>query len=537
MIAVAKPNAALLHRRHGSLLLVVLITVAVLALSVYSFSSLMLVEHEAASVMTRQIQSKYLVDSGLEYTRLYLARPQEEIFELGGRWDNEERFRGIQVASGAGEGSSTRPENVGRFTLVAPALNDGILEGRRFGLVNESSKINLNVLPYFEFYEEGSATSILMSLPDMTEDIAAAILDFIDADDEVREGGAESDFYSGLNPSYSAKNGPLDSLDELLLIRDITPELLFGLDINRNGVLDDEEASLGNISSTEAELELGWANYLTLYSKESNLTEEGLPRININAEDLDQLYDDLKSVFDDDWANFILLMRINGPSGAADPDADSDTVVMGSTIPFEVPEGAEGEFRFNSVVDLVDQTVTTENADGKMVTVASPVESTTMGLSLPMAMQSLTVYEGPSIAGRINIMQAPRVVLAGIPGMDEELLEEILAVREFELDDPNFTDVNRKYETWLLAERLLGLGPEAVFRMQQLSPFISANGAVFRAEIFGYFGDGRGTSRAEAVLDTTTPVPRVLLWRDKSHLQTGYSVEALGSELEAVDSR
>ena len=56
-------------------------------------------------------------------------------------------------------------------------------------------------------------------------------------------------------------------------------------------------------------------------------------------------------------------------------------------------------------------------------------------------------------------------------------------------------------------------------------PFICTGGDVYRAEIVGYFDDGVGTSRAEVILDTTIPMPRILFWRDKSHLQGGYSLE------------
>jgi hypothetical protein len=512
------------------LLLVVLVTVAILALTVFSFASMMLVEEEAARVMTRRIQSKYLTASGVEYTRLYLAKSDDEIFESGGRWDNAGRFRGVPVVADVNDQGDEK--SVGRFTLVAPNLNDGLLEGRRYGLVDESSKININALPYFDFYVENSGRDLLMSLPDMTEEIADAILDFVDADDEEREYGTESGYYNGLNPPYNAKNGPLDSLDELLLVNGITPELLFGLDINRNGVLDDEEASLGNVSLSDSDLFLGWANFLTLYSKETNLNPEGVPRVNINADDLDQLYDDLKSVFDDDWANFILLMRINGPSAV--PDPESDTIVRGAAIPFEIPEDATGDNKFASVLDLMDQFVVTEDSEGNEVYVESPLTFIGMGPTLPLVMRSMTVYEGPSIPGRINLMQAPRRILEGVPGMTEDLLEEIIQRREYELDDPKFLDLNRNFETWILAEGLLGIGPEALERMKVLMPYLCAGGDVYRAEIVGYFGDGRGTSRSEVVFDTTVPVPKILLWRDKSHLQTGYSVEALGSELEAV---
>ena len=37
-------------------------------------------------------------------------------------------------------------------------------------------------------------------------------------------------------------------MDELLLVHGVTPDLLYGMDANRNGVLDDEEMSGGGIS-------------------------------------------------------------------------------------------------------------------------------------------------------------------------------------------------------------------------------------------------------------------------------------------------
>ena len=86
-----------------------------------------------------------------------------------------------------------------------------------------------------------SSTTVLMKLPNMTEDIANAILDWIDADDDAAPGGAENEYYIGLSPAYRCKNGPLDSLEELLLVQGVTPELLFGNDRNRNGMLDPDE--------------------------------------------------------------------------------------------------------------------------------------------------------------------------------------------------------------------------------------------------------------------------------------------------------
>ena len=43
-----------------------------------------------------------------------------------------------------------------------------------------------------------------------------------------RPAGAESDYYQGLNPPYYAKNAPIDDIQELLLIKGVTPEMFDG---------------------------------------------------------------------------------------------------------------------------------------------------------------------------------------------------------------------------------------------------------------------------------------------------------------------
>ena len=67
------------------------------------------------------------------------------------------------------------------------------------------------------------------------EELLDAIADWIDEDDEERHHGAESPYYQGLTPPYSCRNGPLPTVEELLLVKGMTTALLFG-DAEHEGI-------------------------------------------------------------------------------------------------------------------------------------------------------------------------------------------------------------------------------------------------------------------------------------------------------------
>lgn len=508
------------QRATGFILLMVMLAVILLSLSAYSFSMLMLAEEEATILAGHRTQSRMLVGSGAEAVRLHLAQDDATILDSGGLWDNPNIFQGVQVRQDSPADETT----TGYFTLIAPQMDDqGYLQGQRFGLIDESTRLNLNVLPKLDEAQAGSGTQLLMALPEMTEEIADAILDWIDTDEEVRELGAEAAYYTSQSPPYMPKNGPLSSVEELLLVRGVTPELLFGNDVNRNGILDPEEQVDPVSLSDDPDMQLGWANFLTIFSQEANLNREGLQRINVNEEDLEQLERDLSSVLSSEWVNFILAYRINGPYEGDVPEDDENGEPYGEINLSE----AEGSNQFTQLLQLVDAktSITWEGADTETI-LESPLQSDDLGgfgLGMAAVMDNLTTVSAATIPGRINIMQAPRRVIASIPGLTEEQVELIIQQREYELNDPDLTDLNRRWETWLLVEMIVDLPT-----MQTISPFVCCKGDVYRAEIIGYFENGEATSRAEVVYDTTEALPRLLFWRDKSHLPLGETVTRLG---------
>jgi general secretion pathway protein K len=102
---------------------------------------------------------------------------------------------------------------------------------------------------------------------DEVDAILNAIKDWIDEDDQVTGfEGAENSYYESLDQPYSCRNAPFESLDELLLVKGITPALFYGTDSTR-----------------------GISSYLTI---------QGDGKININTADpivLEALSDELDS--------------------------------------------------------------------------------------------------------------------------------------------------------------------------------------------------------------------------------------------------
>ena len=104
-------------RRSGMVLLLVLVVVVALSFSAYTFTVIMRTEQEAAQMTGRRIQSRYLVDSGVDTIRLYLSQTDTLIEESGGTYDNPTQFQALTVYSNP-EGAES-----GQVSVVSPALD------------------------------------------------------------------------------------------------------------------------------------------------------------------------------------------------------------------------------------------------------------------------------------------------------------------------------------------------------------------------------------------------------------------------------
>jgi type II secretory pathway component PulK len=424
-----------------------------------------------------------------------------------------------------------------------------------------------------------------MQLPNMTDAIANSIIFWIDPKATQRSSGATDEYYMSQTPPYHAKNAPLDNTEELLFVQGVTPQLLFGNDKNRNGILDpDEDDGAGA-------LDLGWSAYLTAYSHETNVDSAGNPRIYVNDPNLQNLQTYLTNAgFDDSITSFILAARMYGltaasgggsssggggtgsgtgtgtgtqnntntnktttPTGktttttSGDSDADDKTNTPTNSTANSGAAGATksagnggltrssignvqsagGSNTISSLYGLINATVSIPGSNGQAATVyVSPLTDTgSIKQYLPMILDKLTTKKSANLPGRINVNTAPSAVLSALAPNGTPLLD-VSTVQMITGTRPSTTTTDTPdpifaTPTWLITEASV-----PVATVQSLEQYLTASSQVFRVQSLGHFDSGGPTARVEAVIDTNAGRPRIIYYRDLTSLGKGFSLPA-----------
>jgi type II secretory pathway component PulK len=241
---------------RGAVMIVTLWIVLGIAALVLIFSRSVAVELFASANQVSALQADAVAKGALQYVLAQLdgatALPDPTEFPC----------EAVSIGNNNGTGNPT-----GYFWILRPPGDNET--GYCFGLVDEAAKLNTNGC--------GNATTatfvnMLMNLPNMTNDIAASIVNWRSPATSGVSGGAESDYYLSLPNPYNCKNSPFETVEELLLVEGVTPQLLYGDDTNRNGVLDPNEfdSTLGVSGSSVAAgtaVNGGWNNDVTVYSR------------------------------------------------------------------------------------------------------------------------------------------------------------------------------------------------------------------------------------------------------------------------------
>jgi type II secretory pathway component PulK len=259
------------------------------------------------------------------------------------------------------------------------------------GPADAHARLNVNV---------ASRDDLLNIEPFMTEDIADAILDWIDADDDVRELGAEISYYQGLARPYEPRNAPMRSMQELELVAAVDVIDVRGEDWNLNGVLDPGEDD-GDTSwppdNHDGVLQAGWSGVLSTMSVEGTLGLSGEERLDLSsASDTDLIS---RTRVDRDQAKLILDYVDANSSAQITDFIGNSLAALGRAAGLQVPQGIQGLTR-EQLKSLVDECSVTAAGEGALK------------------------------PGRINLNTAPRELFDSLVSVPSETWDSILSERD-----------------------------------------------------------------------------------------------------------
>jgi general secretion pathway protein K len=182
------------------------------------------------------------------------------------------------IARGLAELTNARAKGADAVSALAAFESGEVALGRgafRVGITDEERKVNLN----------RASAEVLAALLRGTgvdrataETIADSVLDWRDPDDLHRSAGAEADYYGSLTPGYEPRNGGFETLEELLLVKGMTPAIFRGtVSAERREALLKTLPDERNLQAGEY---LGVAQFLTIH---------GGGRVNVNTAGADVL--------------------------------------------------------------------------------------------------------------------------------------------------------------------------------------------------------------------------------------------------------
>ncbi|MCH7526906.1 MAG: general secretion pathway protein GspK [Planctomycetes bacterium] len=467
--------------RRGMVLPLILLVLVLLGMLAASSSFYIHADLSATRSISHRLQTRLAAEAGLQKVMLLL---RTESANVDAWYHNPDEFHRVIVWSdGADEDVLGTTEELDegtaayRFSIVADDPQDDEKKVR-FGITDESGKLNINVATR----EQLAALISPLATQEMNVDeLVDALIDWRDPDHQPSPNGAEAKYYAELDPPYAVKNAPFDTVEELLLVRGFTGELLYGEDYDRNGLLspnEDDGDERFPPDNNDGRLNRGLFPYITVYSQERNAASDNKPRIYLFGDQASVLQQLAEFVDSDEKLAFIGGVsrgkpRIASPAGLLRPRQEKDR---------EVP---------------------------------SPLTEDDLG----WIMDRLTTSREQELVGLININTAPAPVLATLSDLTVEEIDEIVAQRA--LLEPE----EKRSTAWLAS--IVGLD-----RFEQIAPKITTHGMRYRVESIGY-ADHVGTmTRLETIIEMRGPLAQTVYYRDLTTLGTAYPIRVTAEELD-----
>lgn len=253
------------RQEKGLALLLVLVVVALLASLLTDLAFSTMVDMRLTETFRDSTKAYYLAKGGINAGRMILQNDVNRYDSLNEPWS-----RGVlNYPVGDGNVSIRIMDQDGKLALNSLVTGD-----------------NPNSTAVDRFYRFLMAME-LDSKADPAE-LTAALIDWIDSGDsvysvirtdeqEIPVAGAEQAYYASLTSPYMCKNGPLETLDELTLIRGFTPEIVRmispHLAVNGNQAINLNTASAEVLMSLDQKIDREMAQTLLDVRQEEPIQE------------------------------------------------------------------------------------------------------------------------------------------------------------------------------------------------------------------------------------------------------------------------
>lgn len=415
------------HNKRGAAYVVALLVTTVLAGLVLVFAREMRVESDASANRVSQTQAQWIAQGALEAVRGDLAY----VISLG------EAPRLERVSPQA------QPLGGGLFWLIKANPTDD--RELAYGIMGEGGRINLDAFGGIDALE----------LPGMDANLAAAIIDWQDRNTRITPGGAESAYYRSRDTPYAIKDRELETVGELMYVRGVTKELLYGEDTNRNYKLDPNEDD-GNANppddNGDGKLDRGFLDLFTVYSNDPGVSDSGRDKVTLDTkqsvQENNQLRQFIASVLGDEER----AVELANASFQHTATSGNNATYVSTLEFFTVTKATQAEFEL-----IHDGIKRVDNDD--------------------------------TLEGLIDVYHASELVLATLPGLDPGDARALINARP--TLKPGEATPNL---SWIIDV----LGEEKAIAAAR---YMTHRSYQFTVDIVAISGDGRGFCRLRAVLD------------------------------------
>ena len=205
-----------MENRSGIVLIVVLWALVALMIVAVELGRITRIEGLSAGTYEQEIVAYYIAVAGLNRAIYTIVQSKQNRSSINGTQRNESdtNFR-------------VQDDCPDPWLTADGQWKDEVYGagGYQVRVSDESAKININTVDEIGLRETFRNLDLES---DFGDSLADAILDWRDPNGLERLNGVESDYYLSQDIPYPSKDAKLDTIDELLLIRDVTQELFYG---------------------------------------------------------------------------------------------------------------------------------------------------------------------------------------------------------------------------------------------------------------------------------------------------------------------